>query len=498
MKSKIYLILLILLIIPKFVFAVWWNPSSWNWFNKKYNNSSKNIEIIKPIQNTVVSTTTEDKYEELKKKIDDLEQKISEQKKQLDTRNIQPIFKSIASTTVKNSLKATLSNQEIISLVKPAVVYVSTEYGSGSGFVFDTRGYILTNAHVLKGVSTAQITFSDKRKLLANVIGINSVDSDIAVLKIDSSGVFPFIKIGNSAHSMQGEEVFAFGFPLSSSIESVDAIADEVSFKEGTLSRKVTYKNIPCIEMSAEIHPGNSGGPLVNRSGEVIGINTLGVGPVGERIKWAIEIDSIKNELKDLSEGKQLIRDKVKSESEKRVYLELNKLNNTILFDRDIKRSTDNSYKENSFSYLEKQILAGVDNLNESQKNLRKTYLNSIVGNYSILVIGMEVYKYEIQSFIKFSDSNESLFSTIGNNYSRSKLKELVNYLSVNLKEYDKRITEIYSRINMINSVIQKDDFINLPTSYFIQQKNFLKSDWEYYKNQNTTILEKLLIIKLF
>lgn len=501
MKNKVgVLILLFAFAIPQIASAAWWNPMSWGWVERVFNLNSK--ERQEQILETA-TTTEEDKFEQLNRKIEELEKKLSEEKGQPETKSSAPAIKASVSaqTTITPSVttktnSSRLSNQEIISLVKPAVVYISTEAGSGSGFIFDSAGYILTNAHVVKGFSSVEVKLSSNKKLSANVIGINDLSSDVAVLKLDSGVFFPSIKLGNSAGALQGEEVFAFGFPL--------GIEGDVSFKEGTVSRKIKEGSISYIEMSAEVYHGNSGGPLINNNGAVIGIITRlsgygnEPGEAGEDVKWAIEIDYIKNELSNLKAGMQLLKSKSHTESESMFRSRLTGLNTKISDDPEISKAISSAYNESSFAYDEKQILAGVDNANESQENLRKGYLISISSGYKKIVLGLEVFKNLIKSFDDFYSSNQTGLNSIGNNFARNKLIEFDNYSTSKTVEYDKKIGEIYSKISAIDEVVKNGNLKDLPTSYFIQQRDIFKTNINYFSTQRDDFVSRLWIKALF
>ncbi|MEA3272969.1 MAG: trypsin-like peptidase domain-containing protein [Patescibacteria group bacterium] len=203
-------------------------------------------------------------------------------------------------------LNATLSNTEIIDRVKPATVYIETDNGLGSGMIISSDGYILTNAHVVKASNSIKVHRSDGQIIDANLIGIDEY-KDIALLKISGNNC-PVVKLGDSDKMRPGNEVFTLGFPF--------GIKGDVSFKEGTMSRVLEDEENTYIEISAEIHPGNSGGPLVNRNGEVIGINiakysseTSSEGsPIGETIKFAIPINLAKAILNDLKDGLKIVK----------------------------------------------------------------------------------------------------------------------------------------------------------------------------------------------
>ena len=150
--------------------------------------------------------------------------------------------------------------------------------------IIDIGGHILTNAHVVSGVSNAEIKLSDTRSFTASVLGRDE-QVDLAILKIEGVN-FTFVKFGDSDAIEQGDEVFTLGYPF--------GLEGDVSFKEGTISRRLVEGGFSYLETSAEIHPGNSGGPLVNIYGEVVGINTATLGRsiggvnLGETIKLAI------------------------------------------------------------------------------------------------------------------------------------------------------------------------------------------------------------------
>jgi len=192
-----------------------------------------------------------------------------------------------------------LTNQEIISKLKPATVYIETNDAAGSGMIIDNFN-ILTNAHVVSGATSIVIYLSNGKSLTAEIKGIDE-NLDLALISVKEP-LNNFVTLGNSDTVTQGEEVFSLGFPF--------GIKGDVSFKEGTISRKLSNDTGNYFETSAEIHPGNSGGPLVDVYGNVIGINSAGFGEevngvmVGETIKLAIPINVAKGILTDLRNGR--------------------------------------------------------------------------------------------------------------------------------------------------------------------------------------------------
>ena len=158
-------------------------------------------------------------------------------------------------------------------------------HGQGSGFIVSADGVILTNAHVVDGAQEVDVKLTDKREFRAKVIG-KDVRSDVAVLKIEAKNL-PVVKIGNPADSQVGEWVLAIGSPFG--FENT-ATAGIVSAKSRALPGD-TY--VPFIQTDVAVNPGNSGGPLFNARGEVIGINSQIYSGSGgyQGVSFAIPID---------------------------------------------------------------------------------------------------------------------------------------------------------------------------------------------------------------
>jgi serine protease Do len=138
-------------------------------------------------------------------------------------------------------------------------------HGEGSGFIIRPDGYIMTNAHVVKGASDVTVRLTDRREYTAKVIGVDT-KSDIAIIKINAADL-PTVKIGDSRQLKVGEWVLAIGAPFG--FEN-SATAGIVSAKGRTLDSGY----VPFIQTDVPINPGNSGGPLFNMRGEVVGINS--------------------------------------------------------------------------------------------------------------------------------------------------------------------------------------------------------------------------------
>jgi len=162
-------------------------------------------------------------------------------------------------------------------------------FGLGSGFIVSADGFIVTNAHVVENADEINVRLNDKREYKAKVIGADT-RSDVAVIKIDATGL-PTVKIGDMSKVRVGEWVVAIGSPFGFANTVTAGIVSAKSREN--LSGDPNLDAVPFIQTDVAVNPGNSGGPLLNMRGEVIGINSQIFSRTGSfaGISFAIPID---------------------------------------------------------------------------------------------------------------------------------------------------------------------------------------------------------------
>ena len=185
---------------------------------------------------------------------------------------------------------------EIVRRTQPGLVHVDVPTGSGSGFVIDAEGFIITNAHVVQGHSTVTAKFVNGAEYTGTVVGRDE-NIDLACIRITNAGPLSPLPMGDSDAVPVGEDVLVMGYPLA------DILGGAPTVTRGIVSAKQWNE----IQTDAAINPGNSGGPLVDPHGFVIGVNTSVIANVEGRniagIGFAIPSNVVKERFAFLASG---------------------------------------------------------------------------------------------------------------------------------------------------------------------------------------------------
>ena len=191
---------------------------------------------------------------------------------------------------------------EIYNTTRNSVVLIETDIGSGSGWVYDTDGHIITNNHVVEDTSWIQVTFQSGTIIQATLVGRDPY-SDMAVIRINHLGepLLP-LEIGVSKNLLVGETVIAIGNPFGLDNTMTAGIVSATGRQMSTINN---YAIVDVIQTDAAINPGNSGGPLFNLRGKVVGMNTAIISNTNDfsGIGFAIPSDTIQREVMALIEN---------------------------------------------------------------------------------------------------------------------------------------------------------------------------------------------------
>ncbi|MEA5480182.1 HhoA/HhoB/HtrA family serine endopeptidase [Pseudanabaena galeata UHCC 0370] len=177
------------------------------------------------------------------------------------------------------------------------------ERGTGSGFIINKNGDIITNAHVVSGADKVTVILKDGRQIEGKVIGSDEL-TDIAVVQVKPDNNLPTVSIGSSANLQPGDWAIAIGNPLGLDNTVTAGIISAIGRNSGQIG---VDKRVSFIQTDAAINPGNSGGPLLNQNGEVIGVNTAII-QGAQGLGFAIPIETAQRIAKQLIENGKVSR----------------------------------------------------------------------------------------------------------------------------------------------------------------------------------------------
>ena len=184
--------------------------------------------------------------------------------------------------------------------------HTSKNLPKGTGFLFSSKDYVITNYHVVKEANSIRTKFTNGKTVEAVVVAKDS-KSDIAILKLENSPPLSAtqIKLGDSSQARMGEKIFTIGYPASK------IMGEKPKYSEGVINAMTGLKDDPAFfQVSVPVQPGNSGGPLFNKRGEVIGITTASLsslametmGAIAQNVNYAIKSSFVKNLLSTIPE----------------------------------------------------------------------------------------------------------------------------------------------------------------------------------------------------
>lgn len=268
--EKILITLVILLLVTQFL-TLYFVFLKTDEFSSNLNETKNNLEE----QINLNSKDSQTKFNELSNSISLISTEQSDFKEEL--------------SRVKASTSADFSG--IIEDNLEGVVTIKTDVSQGTGFLITNDGYVVTNYHVMEGAKSASIITSNNQHHSVFLVGTDS-NMDVALLKI--SGTFNELSLGDSSEVKVGEKVLAIGNPLGLSFTSTEGI---ISAKE-----RIGINGLPYyFQTDVSLNPGNSGGPLLNTEGEVIGINNFKVSGA-ENIGFSLEIEYAVNTINKIAQ----------------------------------------------------------------------------------------------------------------------------------------------------------------------------------------------------
>ena len=240
----------------------------------------------------------------LEKGLTDHFTKLLEDYNGLNQRNINDLSLAISKQATQqqsfeqevNQLK--ISKGDFSGVIEDAVksvVAVMTESSVGSGFFVSPNGYVVTNYHVIQQGDTVRVSTYDKKQLNAEIVGIDRL-RDLALLKVE--GQYESLKLDDSDSLQVGRKVIAIGNPLGLSFTVTEGIISGLN-REGPNGLE------EYIQTDVSLNPGNSGGPLINTEGEIVGINNFKIGEA-ESLGFALESNSIRTSINAIA-GEKII-----------------------------------------------------------------------------------------------------------------------------------------------------------------------------------------------
>ena len=215
-----------------------------------------------------------------------------------------PVPTAIPTATHTPLPTSTPTLAQTIERIERGLVYIKTPSGSGSGFIVEEDGLVVTNAHVVEDFETVSVVTADGAEYAGSVLGVDEI-ADLALVEVRAGRRFAAMGLGDSDSVQVGDDVIALGFPLRYELGS------SLTVTRGIVSSKRVSYGVEEIQTDAAINPGNSGGPLVDREGNVIGVNyaelSLSDGSPVDNIGFSIAVNELKKRMDALAKGDDVL-----------------------------------------------------------------------------------------------------------------------------------------------------------------------------------------------
>ena len=205
------------------------------------------------------------------------------------------VGEKVAAELTRLAVTATPTVAELVSRFRPSIAQIITPAGAGTGFVYDASGLVATNAHVVGDRRQVTVVLGGK-EFRGQVLNRNE-SADLAVVQVSADSDFAAVSLASAGRVALGEDVLALGFPLRSTL------GDDLTVTMGIISARRQFEGYEFFQTDAVLNPGNSGGPLLNRDGDVIGIITFGIADTdAEGVAFALSVDELNSRLEVLSQ----------------------------------------------------------------------------------------------------------------------------------------------------------------------------------------------------
>lgn len=487
--KPLFVALIAVALIPQSAHAAWWNPFSWK--NTK-------IEVYTKATTTASITEMEAKFrgldfsdiptnDELYKRISELEQKLEDayekirvfEKKQ-EMVGSEPVAKVVVKSDV-------LSDAQVVSKIKSAVVLVETATSSGSGVIVDSQGSVLLDAHlvwienaertkVIDAIKEVSVTLSNGTKKKATFVGIDEAQNS-AIYRIVSPGSVSYLKPTYDSGVKVGDAAYIFGV-ASTKGEATGGS----SFVTGTISKKAATS----VEMTASKKPLDNGGVFVNAKAELVGIPNKAACKVIEEgtkcLTYTVTTDIIKDSLPKLIAGMKLYKDKQERTSQEKLIR--GQLDGVYLATKEgvlINYAVNNVTGSNSFDTFNSKLS------DDEGGRITKIYLTKLKNAADNLHKAMDFLKNQSYNLNIFFINESATFLTL-DDYQQKILKQIEVWNVTKVKEYQQKLDEWTAKRNEYDGYITKPNEIN--HDYLMAEGVAVEKAADYLKAEQKKIIE--------